>query len=84
MSVCWCVDGLEVDCDCWVMAMQDGQGAMLDDWQENIAIMAANRTQGDERVMLHLGDRLWGVRGEVGVIRGSCIGWWDGRGMRWL
>uniref|UniRef100_A0A7I4DLP5 Protein transport protein sec16 n=1 Tax=Physcomitrium patens TaxID=3218 RepID=A0A7I4DLP5_PHYPA len=42
-----------------------GQGAMLDDWQENIAIMAANRTQGDERVMLHLGDRLWGVRGEV-------------------
>lgn len=49
------------------MALQDGQGAMLDDWQENIAIMAANRTQGDERVMLHLGDRLWGVRGEVGV-----------------
>lgn len=40
---------------------------MLDDWQENIAIMAANRTQGDERVMLHLGDRLWGVREEVGV-----------------
>jgi hypothetical protein len=61
------------------MAMQDGQGAMLDGWQENFAIMVANRTQGDERVMLHLGDRLWGVRGEVGVIHGLCICWWDGR-----
>lgn len=59
------------------MAMQDGQGAMLDDWQGNIAIMAANRTQGDERVMLHLGDRLWGVRGEVGVFPGSCVCWSD-------
>ncbi|XP_024391506.1 protein transport protein SEC16A homolog [Physcomitrium patens] len=44
---------------------QDEEGAMLDEWRENIAMMAANRTQGDERVMLHLGDRLWGVRGEV-------------------
>lgn len=45
--------------------LQDVVGAMLDEWQENLAIMAANRTVGDERVILHLGDRLWGVRGEV-------------------
>lgn len=55
------------------MALQDGHEAMLDDWQENLAIMAANRTQGDERVMLYLGDRLWSVRGEVGVFFASCI-----------
>jgi hypothetical protein len=44
---------------------QDGHEAMLDDWQENLAIMAANRTQGDERVMSYLGHRLSIVRGEV-------------------
>ena len=48
-----------------LMMLQDVVGAMLDEWQENLAIMAANRTVGDERVILHLGDRLWGVRGEV-------------------
>lgn len=56
--------------DCGGRLMQDEEGAMLDEWRENIAMMAANRTQGDERVMLHLGDRLWGVRGEVGDFRG--------------
>jgi hypothetical protein len=43
---------------------------MVDDWQENIAIMAADRTHGDERVMLYLGNQLWGIRGKVGVICG--------------
>ncbi len=46
--------------------MQVGVGAMLEEWQENLAIMAANRTAGDERVILHLGDCLWRARGEVG------------------
>jgi hypothetical protein len=45
--------------------MQVGVGAMLEEWQENLAIMAANRTAGDERVILHLGDCLWRARGEV-------------------
>jgi hypothetical protein len=45
--------------------MQVGVGAMLEEWQENLAIMAANRTAGDERVILHLGDCLWRACGEV-------------------
>ncbi|GBG61429.1 hypothetical protein CBR_g21774 [Chara braunii] len=44
---------------------QEGYGSMLDDWQENLAVMAANRTDGDERVIIHLGDCLWRSRGEV-------------------
>lgn len=63
---------LDVD-DQWLLALQDGHEAMLDEWQENLAIMAANRTQGDERVMLYLGDRLWSARGEVSVFSCSCI-----------
>jgi hypothetical protein len=39
---------------------------MLEEWQENLAIMAANHTAGDDRVILHLGDCLWRARGEVG------------------
>ncbi|CAM6048637.1 unnamed protein product [Sphagnum compactum] len=44
---------------------QVGVGAMLEEWQENLAIMAANHTAGDDRVILHLGDCLWRARGEV-------------------
>eukprot|EP01018_Ginkgo_biloba_P038961 Gb_04674 [translate_table: standard] len=44
---------------------QDCISGMLDDWQENLAIIAANRTKGDERVIVHLGDCLWKERGEV-------------------
>jgi hypothetical protein len=47
-----------VDCNSWVMAMQDRHRAMVDDWQENNAIMVANRTQGNERMMLQLNDWL--------------------------
>jgi len=38
---------------------------MLDGWEENLAIITANRTTGDELVITHLGDCLWKERGEV-------------------
>lgn len=38
---------------------------MLDQWQENLAILAANRAAGDDKVITHLGDCLWRTRGEV-------------------
>ncbi|BFI25268.1 COPII coat assembly protein SEC16 [Marchantia polymorpha subsp. ruderalis] len=44
---------------------QDGLGSMLEEWQENLSIMAANRTNGDDRVISHLGDCLWKAKGEV-------------------
>ncbi|XP_047320841.1 protein transport protein SEC16B homolog [Impatiens glandulifera] len=42
-----------------------GAICMLDVWEENIAIIAANRTKDDELVITHLGDCLWKERGEV-------------------
>ena len=42
-------------------------GSVLAEWRENLAIMAANRTRDDERVMQRLGDRLWDERQEVGL-----------------
>ncbi|XP_039121844.1 protein transport protein SEC16B homolog [Dioscorea cayenensis subsp. rotundata] len=39
--------------------------SMLDDWEENLAIITANRTKDDELVIIHLGDCLWKERGEV-------------------
>ncbi|XP_071730794.1 protein transport protein SEC16B homolog isoform X2 [Rutidosis leptorrhynchoides] len=33
--------------------------AMLDDWEENVAMITANRTKDDELVLIHLGDCLW-------------------------
>ncbi|KAK8934949.1 hypothetical protein KSP39_PZI014831 [Platanthera zijinensis] len=38
---------------------------MLDDWQENLAMITSNRTKDDELVIIHLGDCLWKERGEV-------------------
>eukprot|EP00898_Chlorokybus_atmophyticus_P003135 jgi/Chlat1/3822/Chrsp26S04053 len=38
---------------------------LLANWHEHLAIMAANRTPGDDAVIMYLGDRLWGVLGEV-------------------
>ncbi|EFJ23587.1 hypothetical protein SELMODRAFT_415403 [Selaginella moellendorffii] len=43
----------------------DAVEGMLEEWQENLAIMAANRTNGDERVIMHLGDCLWRHRDEI-------------------
>lgn len=38
---------------------------MLDYWEENLAMITANRTKGDELVITHLGDCIWRERGEV-------------------
>ncbi|KAJ3672644.1 hypothetical protein LUZ60_007365 [Juncus effusus] len=40
-------------------------GGMLDEWEENLAVMVANRTIKDELVMIHLGDCLWKEKAEV-------------------
>lgn len=39
--------------------------SMLNNWEENLAIITANRTKDDELVILHLGDCLWRERGEI-------------------
>ncbi|VAH99837.1 unnamed protein product [Triticum turgidum subsp. durum] len=44
---------------------------MLNDWQQNLAIITANRTKGDELVITHLGDCLWKERNEVAAAH-SC------------
>lgn len=48
----------------------------MSEWRETLAIMAANRTAGDEQIMLRLGDRLWGERNEVSLtlLRCSSLG----------
>lgn len=43
---------------------QTAPTGMLDDWEKNLAIITANRTKGDELVVLNLGDCLWKERGE--------------------
>ncbi|KAJ4804102.1 COPII coat assembly protein SEC16 [Rhynchospora pubera] len=45
--------------------MEVQEGGMLDDWEENLAIITANRTNDDGLVMIHLGDCLWKEKGEV-------------------
>ncbi|KAG5088153.1 hypothetical protein JHK86_000765 [Glycine max] len=42
--------------------MRVGSNGMLDDWEENLAVITANRTKGDELVIIHLGDCLWKER----------------------
>lgn len=42
-----------------------GANSMLDEWEENLAIITANRTKDDELVIIHLGDCLWKERGEI-------------------
>ncbi|RXH93464.1 hypothetical protein DVH24_014040 [Malus domestica] len=43
---------------------QIGANSMLDEWEENLAILTANRTKDDELVIIHLGDCLWKERGQ--------------------
>ncbi|XP_014510307.1 protein transport protein SEC16B homolog isoform X1 [Vigna radiata var. radiata] len=38
---------------------QVGSFDMLVDWEENLAVITANRTKDDELVIIHLGDCLW-------------------------
>nr|KYP67164.1 Protein transport protein Sec16B [Cajanus cajan] len=44
---------------------QVGSNGMLDDWEENLAVITANRTKGDELVIMHLGDCLWKERSQI-------------------
>ena len=41
---------------------------MLDDWEENLAVITANRTKDDELVLIHLGDCLWKERSDVCLV----------------
>ncbi|KAK4786778.1 hypothetical protein SAY86_010611 [Trapa natans] len=43
---------------------QFGANCMLEDWEENLAVITANRTKDDELVLMHLGDCLWKERNE--------------------
>ncbi|XP_040365875.1 protein transport protein SEC16B homolog isoform X2 [Rosa chinensis] len=45
--------------------VQFGSNTMLDDWEENLAVITANRTKDDELVIIHLGDTLWKDRSEI-------------------
>ncbi|XP_023635307.1 protein transport protein SEC16A homolog isoform X2 [Capsella rubella] len=38
---------------------------MLDNWEENLGIITANRTVDDELVITNLGDNIWKERGEI-------------------
>ncbi|KAL1548995.1 protein transport protein SEC16B isoform X2 [Salvia divinorum] len=44
---------------------QFGSNCMLDDWEENLAVITANRTKDDELVLIHLGDCLWKERSDI-------------------
>jgi len=44
---------------------QLGANCMLEDWEENLAVITANRTKDDELVIIHLGDCLWREKSEV-------------------
>ncbi|GFZ01957.1 RGPR-like protein [Actinidia rufa] len=43
---------------------QYGTNSMLDNWEENLAVITANRTKDDELVLIHIGDCLWKERSE--------------------
>ncbi|KAL5718336.1 hypothetical protein ACHQM5_011247 [Ranunculus cassubicifolius] len=43
---------------------QSAPSGLLDDWERNLAIITANRTKDDERVIMNLGDLLWKERWE--------------------
>ena len=49
----------------FLVKLQIGANCMLDDWEENLAIITANRTKDDDLVIIHLGDCLWKERSEV-------------------
>ncbi|KAG6633509.1 protein transport protein SEC16B homolog isoform X1 [Carya illinoinensis] len=42
-----------------------GANFMLDDWEENLAVITVNRTKDDELVLIHLGDCLLKERSEI-------------------
>uniref|UniRef100_A0A7N0UYY4 Protein transport protein sec16 n=1 Tax=Kalanchoe fedtschenkoi TaxID=63787 RepID=A0A7N0UYY4_KALFE len=44
---------------------QFGSKLLLDDWEENLSVIVANRTKDDEFAIIHLGDCLWKERSEA-------------------
>ncbi|XP_047340598.1 protein transport protein SEC16B homolog [Impatiens glandulifera] len=38
---------------------------ILDNWEDNLAVITANRTKDDELVLIHLGDCLWKDRSDI-------------------
>ncbi|KAL3818228.1 hypothetical protein ACJIZ3_004133 [Penstemon smallii] len=44
---------------------QFGANCMLDEWEENLAVITANRTKDDELVLMHLGDCLWKEKSDI-------------------
>ncbi|KAI3813066.1 hypothetical protein L1987_17782 [Smallanthus sonchifolius] len=44
---------------------QAGANCMLENWEENLAMITANRTKDDELVLIHLGDCLWKERSNI-------------------
>ncbi|XP_071726385.1 protein transport protein SEC16B homolog [Rutidosis leptorrhynchoides] len=44
---------------------QISANGMLDDWEDNLAMITANRTKDDELVLIHLGDCLWKERSNI-------------------
>ncbi|KAH0644165.1 hypothetical protein KY284_032049 [Solanum tuberosum] len=48
-----------------IVEMCFGANIMLDDWEENLAVITANRTKDDELVLIHLGDCLWKERSDI-------------------
>lgn len=39
--------------------------SMLDNWEENLAVITANRTENDHLVIIHMGDCLWKEKNDV-------------------
>ncbi|CAI9274231.1 unnamed protein product [Lactuca saligna] len=44
---------------------EGGGNCMIEDWEENLAVITANRTKDDELVLIHLGDCLWKERSNI-------------------
>lgn len=51
--------------DFFQQPVKSGANCMLEEWEENLAVITANRTKDDELVIIHLGDCLWKEHGET-------------------
>ncbi|CAE6213970.1 unnamed protein product [Arabidopsis arenosa] len=71
MALCQLIPGSPLRTLCLLVAGQPaevcpaGSSSMLDNWEENLGIITANRTTDDELVITHLGDRMWNDRSEI-------------------
>lgn len=49
---------------------------MLDNWEENLAVITANRTENDQLVIMHLGDCLLKEKHDVHLaLYLASLGW---------